>query len=167
MTTGFSKKNFEEPGIDPFREVDSALNDFLKVAELAGYSLAKSDLVVEMLSAPHEPPKRLPSGKMAIYAFCGPSGWLKVGKVGPKSNARYTSQHYNKGSAPSTLAASLWRHHEISPILGLTEADIKSWICENCTRVNVLFSTDLPFSVLSLAEAFLHVRLNPQFEGMS
>jgi len=42
-----------------------------------------------------------------VYAFGAMAFGLKVGKVGPNSNARYTSQHYLVGSAPSTLAASL------------------------------------------------------------
>ena len=83
------------------------LADFATVARLAGVSLTPSDLRLEELPAPHAPPARLPAGHMAVYVFSFGADVLKVGKVGPKSQARYTSQHYNPGSAQSTLAASM------------------------------------------------------------
>ena len=41
-----------------------------------------------------------------MYAFLLDAICLKVGKAGPKTQARFTSQHYGV-SAPSTLAKSI------------------------------------------------------------
>ncbi len=49
-------------------------------------------------------PASLPKGKMGIYMFLYDNKFLKIGKAGPKSNARFYSQHYNPKSARSTLA---------------------------------------------------------------
>ena len=86
------------------RFIRSLLQDFKKVAKLTGVSIAQSDLTVEMLRAPHKPPARLPNGQMAVYVFTFNDECLRVGKVGPKSEARYVSQHYNPKSSKSNLA---------------------------------------------------------------
>jgi hypothetical protein len=86
---------------------EAAIEDFSVVAELAGILLSPHDIEIEKLPAPHKPPSRLPPGKMAVYVFHSGTTCLKVGKAGPKSQARYTSQHYNPKSAMSTLAASM------------------------------------------------------------
>src|SRR5207244_8735831 len=68
----------------------------------------------EVLLAPHYP-RGLPAGKCAVYVFSlcesagkscpeGPNRVLKVGNVGPNSNARFLSQHYNMNSSVSYLA---------------------------------------------------------------
>lgn len=125
--------------------------------------LASDDLKVERLSAPHMSPTRLPPGQMAVYAFWGDGAWLKIGKVGPKSNARYTSQHYLAGSAPSTLAASLLasppKDQSFSP------DQVGAWLRERTCRLNILIPATQPRELLSLLEAFLHLRLRPRFEG--
>jgi hypothetical protein len=89
---------------------DEIAADFFAVARLAGIDLPPGAIKVEKLPAPHLPPTKLPSGRMAVYVFAKGPEALKVGKVGAKSQARYTSQHYNPGRAMSTLAASnaLW-----------------------------------------------------------
>ena len=84
--------------------------DFIDVATLAGVDLHPGLVTVDALPAPHRAPRSLPQGKMAVYAFFWDLECLKVGKVGPKSQARYTSQHYNpncsSGSAQSARRAS-------------------------------------------------------------
>lgn len=102
---------------------------------------------------------------MAVYVFARGQDVLKVGKVGAKSAARYTSQHYNPGSAMSTLAASILadgvRH-------GLKEADtahVGQWIRESVDRVNFLLDERFGIRVLTLLEAFLQCRLSPRYEG--
>ncbi len=87
--------------------VEEALTDFYAAGKLAQIAVSRNDLTVELLPAPHKAPTMLPAGKMAVYAFFVDGVALKVGKVGPNSQARYTSQHYNMGSALSTLAASI------------------------------------------------------------
>lgn len=81
--------------------------------------LGKDPVAVEIEPqiAMHQPPS-LCSGKCAAYVFslsddygapapAGPHRVLKVGRVGPNSNARFQSQHYSPRSSRSNLANSL------------------------------------------------------------
>ena len=70
------------------KEIEAALRDFLTVAALAQFSLDWEDFQIEFLEAPHTPPSRLPTGKMGIYGFWYAEEWLKIGMVGPNSQAR-------------------------------------------------------------------------------
>ena len=63
-------------------------DDFVKAAALAGISIVRSDIEVEVL-VPHRPPSSLPTGKSAVYVFIFGGRCLKVGKAGPKSAARF------------------------------------------------------------------------------
>jgi hypothetical protein len=146
-------------------EIERALTDFLTVANLAGHPLSPNELECEYLPAPHRAPSRLPTGRMAVYCFWSGGSWLKVGKAGPNSQARYTSQHYNPASAPSTLAASLLRDGRMKTVDGFTDARPGDWIKASCCRVNILIPTQMRRELLSLLEAFLHVRLTPRYEG--
>jgi hypothetical protein len=144
---------------------DKAIHDFQTVARLAGVELLPGAVVVEHLPAPHRSPTRLPPGKMAVYVFSRGAEVLKVGKVGAKSQARYTSQHYIPGSAQSTLAASILADRER---IGLSDADaaaIGQWIRTNVDRVNFLMDERRGVPVLTLLETFLQCRLKPVYEG--
>lgn len=145
-------------------EAQAALADFIQVACLAGYDLPAADMVVDFLDAPHRPPARLPSGKMALYAFFGSGRWLKSGIAGHRSQARYTSQHYNPGSAPSTLAASLVNDSKMACCDGFSLDSPGAWIQSSCHRMNVLLDAELGRPLLALLEAFLHARLSPRYE---
>ncbi|BCS32691.1 hypothetical protein TBR22_A19130 [Luteitalea sp. TBR-22] len=101
---------------------------------------------------------------MAVYGFWGHGRWLKVGIAGPKSGARFCSQHYRAGSAPSTLAASLAADPEMAAIAGFDPADAGAWIKSATHRVNILMPTSEPRELLALLEAFLHLRLRPRYE---
>lgn len=139
--------------------------DFLTVAKLSGVQLPDDAVEVQIMASPHIPPTRLPAGKMAVYVFTHGDETLKVGKVGAKSQARYTSQHYIPGSAKSTLAASILADH--GRIL-LTEAEIAqvgSWIRANVDRVNFLIDERHGMRVLGLLEAFVQCCLKPRYEG--
>lgn len=139
--------------------------DFGRVAKLAGFSLAAGDLTVESLSTPHRPPTRLPPGKMAVYIFRHQGRVLKIGKAGPNSSARYTSQHYNPRSAQSTLAASLLKRGAEVGIRKVTDSTVGDWIRENTERDNFLLDSRHPIRLLTLLESFLQCRLAPLFEG--
>jgi hypothetical protein len=92
---------------------------------------------------------------------------LKVGKAGPNSGARYTSQHYNAASAPSTLAASLLKEgHEIG-VNGLSVESAGEWIKSNTSRINFLLKVECGVPALTLLESFLQCRLKPRFEGFA
>lgn len=146
------------------REIESAVSDFSEVARLAGDTLAAPRWNVENLPAPHRQPG-LPGGKMAIYAFWGDGGWLKVGKVGPNSDARYRSQHYAPGRARSSLAQSLLNDADCSARCLIDVASCADWIKANTHRCNILLPATEPKSLLSLFEAFLLHRLKPRYEG--
>jgi predicted Zn-dependent protease len=143
------------------------VQDFLKAAALAGTNLRESDITVEVTKAPHRPPSRLPPGKMAVYVFSHGTTILKVGKAGPNSAARYTSQHYNAASAPSTLAASLMKEGSIIGIHGLSVESAGNWIKQNTDRTNFLLRLECGIPILTLLEAFLQCKLKPKFEGFS
>ncbi len=146
------------------KEMEEALAAFITVVELAGDPIKLDDLQVEYWSAPHKAPSNLPAGKMAIYAFWWNDEWLKIGKAGPNSGPRYVSQHYT-GSAISTLAGSLANDPRMQEVHGFDRQHLGEWIKRSTCRVNILVSARKRKEVLSLLEAFLHVRLVPRYEG--
>lgn len=146
-------------------DLQMLVSDFHHVAELAGVELQNSSLTVEKLPAPHEPPSTLPRGKMAVYAFVWGSQCLKVGKVGPKSQARYTSQHYNPNSSQSNLAKSILTVDGQMGIVNLSESNVGNWIKQNVDRFNFWLDSSCGMPVLTLPEAFLQCRMHPIFEG--
>lgn len=87
--------------------VSEAISDFGNVAALTRAPFTTDAIYVEIIPKPHKAPTTLPIGQMAVYAFFLNGQALKVGKVGPNSAARYTSQHYNSASAKSCLAKSI------------------------------------------------------------
>lgn len=144
-------------------DITDALDAFVTVADLAGSPIRWEEFILEFLEAPHTPPTTLPAGKMAIYGFWGAGEWLKIGKAGPKTKARCTSQHYNPGSAPSTLADSLAQDPKMLDLPDFDPARPGDWIKSHTHRVNILLSSRRGKRMLALIEAFLHVRLNPRY----
>ncbi len=144
---------------------EQIINDFCHVARLAGVNLQYNDIITEHLGAPHHPPTSLPQGKMAVYVFSFGNECLKVGKVGPRSQARYTSQHYNPGSSRSNLAKSILTHQKALGLGKLNESNVADWIKQNTDRINLLIDKHMGMQILSLLEAFLQCRLKPKFEG--
>ena len=148
---------------DPHRLLDN----FSQVVRLSGMQPEKLNIKLEILEPPHEAPRKLPNGKMAVYVFRYREQTLKVGKAGPKSNARYTSQHYNAGSAQSTLAASLLKHRD-SPDFGSFDSEnVGAWIKQNTQRINFILDAECGINVLTLLESFFQCCLNPRFEGFA
>lgn len=88
-------------------DFSSAFEKIIKeVTTVLGKTIDKDKYEIIDRGIPHQP-KSLPSHKMAIYTFWYEGKFLKIGKAGPNSNARFLSQHYNPRSAQSTLAASI------------------------------------------------------------
>ena len=146
-------------------EIEDAMSAFEQVASLAAMPISRAHWgPPECWPAPHEQPGSLPSGKMAIYGFWGDGAWLKIGMVGAKSQARYTSQHYNPGSARSTIAASLANDPRMRLVAGFDPERPGEWLKTHCHRVNILLDAKHGRPLLALLEAFLHVRLNPRYE---
>ncbi len=146
-------------------DLNALLADFKKVVALAGVSLPPASLSFEASPAPHRPPSALPKGKAAVYVFIRQGVCLKVGKVGSKSQARFTSQHYSPASSNSNLAKSLIAGQAKIGVSGVTEANVGAWIKTNVDRVNFLLNLECGIPVLSLLESFLQCRLRPVFEG--
>lgn len=146
---------------------ENLLSDFRRVCEIAGVELSTEDISYEVLDKPHKPPSRIPPDCMAVYMFFYEGKALKVGKAGPKSQARYTSQHYNPKSAPSTLAASLLKGSDSIGVSGLTAENVGTWIKQHTDRINFRLSTKQEIFVLTLLESFLQCRLKPVFEGFA
>lgn len=91
-----------------------------------------------------------------------------MGKAGSKSNARYTSQHYQPDSAPSTLARSLLgAKAEFGVPQAIDESSIGEWIKLNTYRINILLNSNAGVHALNLLEAFVQCKLDPRFEGFS
>ncbi len=146
-------------------DLKSIMADFISVARLSGIDVRETDIHIEQLPAPHQPPKALPKGKIAVYMFFLGPNCLKVGKVGPKSQPRYTSQHYNSKSSISNLAKSVLKDKAKLGIPDINEDNVGTWIKTNTDRVNILMSDEHGISVLTLLESFLQCRLKPRFEG--
>ena len=140
----------------------------MTVAQIAGLRLTDQDVSIKVHAPPHQAPSGLPKGMSAVYVYGTPTQCLKVGKAGPKSHARYTSQHYQPGSAPSTLARSLLNNKEEFGVPEATDAScIGDWIKQNTYRINILLSTAAGVHALNLLEAFVQCKLEPRFEGFS
>jgi len=104
---------------------------------------------------------------MAVYLFSYGTSVLKIGKAGPNSGARYTSQHYNAASAASTLAGSLLKGGNEIGVTSLTVESAGEWIKTNTDRINFLMKVECGVPTLTLLESFLQCRLKPRFEGFA
>lgn len=144
---------------------EALIADFHAVARLSGLALSSDAISVQHLPAPHKPPGSMPAGKCAVYIFLWNGRCLKVGKAGPKSHARYCSQHYNHSSSMSNLSKSLLASREAFSLHELRDEEIGSWIKTNTERVNLVLDTKYGVPVLTLLEAFVQCRLSPHFEG--
>jgi len=134
-----------EHSVDP----ELLLADFLRVASAAKVDLQPGQIIAERQPAPHSPPSRIPDGKMAAYCFVWEGKCLKVGKAGPKSHARYASQHYSLGSSKSNLAKSILKSKSAMGLPDVDESNIGNWIRQNAERWNFLIDMGLgesPFS---------------------
>jgi hypothetical protein len=124
------------------------MDDFQRSAERFGVPGWPARLHTEYLPAPHQP-KPLRPGHGAVYVFAladhdtseaGAGRVLKVGRVGPYSNARFQSQHYSPTSARSTLANSLITYQLLWPWLGIDHLDVstvRAWMLAHLDRANV------------------------------
>lgn len=106
----------------------------------------------------------------AVYVFYLKDGvdfskdnrFFKIGRVGPKSTARFDGQHYNPDSSKSNLAKSIMQD---KTKLNLKFDDVRDFIRNNFIRINILFLETAPEFSNELAEAILHYKYKPLFEG--
>ena len=134
-----------------------------EVSKILGKPIAKEMYQVIGRGVPHEP-KSMEKGKMGVYTFGYNERFLKIGKAGPNSNARFLSQHYNFKSAQSTLAASLLSDENMISY-GINEDNVGEWIKNKCRRIDILLDNDLGIFALELVEAILHYKYEPVYEG--
>ncbi len=113
-----------------------------------------------------------------MYAFalsdeagrCAPAGAgavLKVGRVGPNSGPRFSSQHYSPSAASSSLAKSLLRYRIMWPWLGIdevTEQTVRTWLTSNLDRAQWFVPGGEP-EVLAELEVYIRARIGSVFEG--
>lgn len=129
-------------------QLDGILSDFAIVAEGLRLPGWPTTLDSEYLPAPHIP-KALRPGHGAVYIFAlsdasaseaGPGRVLKVGRVGPNSNARFQSQHYSPTSSRSNLANSILGYPALWSWLGIDHIDqsmIRKWLLTHLDRANI------------------------------
>jgi hypothetical protein len=144
------------------KEIDEII---YKIFEVLEKPIDKKAYEVIDRGIPHQP-KSLPLGMMGVYIFLYGSRFLKIGKAGPRSNARFLSQHYNPKSARSTLAASILLDKEMHG-KGILEENVGEWIKTNCRRIDILLNTNLGIFALEVIEAALHHKYEPIYEGFA
>ena len=162
----------------PTNEIDQVIATFRDWAQQAGISESGSGVSLEDLGVPHRPTGLL-VGYQGVYTFQFESVWLKAGKAGPKSGARWQSQHYKTTRSLSNLSWSLLQYAHLSsvdiPRLPATFRDtlkdvrpdeMGDWIQNDTRRVNLLISGSLgERNVLHHLEHIAHDVLKPVFEG--
>ena len=147
----------------PLNYLDEFNNIIEEVTRVLGKPIHKDKYKVIDRGIPHNP-QRLPIGMMGVYTFWYNGSSLKIGKAGPKSNARFFSQHYNPRSAQSTLAASILVDKNMKN-KGITEENVGEWIRNNCRRIDILLDVSLGIFALELIESALHYKYEPIYEG--
>ena len=158
--------------------VNRLLEGFAIAGSKAGLFVGSPHIVHEHLPAPHRQPGSLLAGYAAVYVFSLSPSYgsdcaadanrvLKVGKVGPNSSPRFSSQHYQPNSARSNLAKSLITETVLWPYLGidnLGEEDVKQWMLRNLERDH-FFVPAAEGGLERQLERYLRGHLGPVFEG--
>lgn len=135
------------------------------ITSILGKRLPKENYIIIDRGIPHQPQK-LPKTKMGIYVFKYNDIFLKIGKAGPNSSARFLSQHYNPNSARSTLAASILKDNDFKS-LSITHENVGDWIKKNCHRIDILIDDSVSIFAIELIEALLHYKYMPKYEGFN
>lgn len=143
----------------------TTLNDFTRAVVTEGVECEVNKITVEIAARPHRP-SALPIERMAVYCFFLNRQALKIGIAGPKSDARYRSQHYNPNSARSTLAGSILKHPKKIGIVTISGTSIGDWIKAHTDRINILLPASYGRPMLLRLELFLHARWKPLYEGL-
>lgn len=156
----------DDSNIQKFKEY--VLNLVTQISKDIGKPMAETQLEIIDRGIPHEQPKGKPDEKTGVYMFYNPKEecFLKIGKVGLKSNARFCSQHYNvSDKTKSSLANSLLNDENMVRKYNLSKENIGDWIKKNCRRIDILIDESLGQFANELIEASLHYRFNPKYEG--
>lgn len=144
------------PFVSEFEEI------ILNVTAAAGRRLDAGYEIIDR-GMPHKP-GALKRGKTGVYTFLYQDEFLKIGKAGPNSYARFSSQHYHPDSAMSNLAKSILEDERMQG-LGITRDNVGDWIKRNTRRIDIILDESLGIFALELIEAALHFRYEPRYEG--
>lgn len=146
--------------------VKAALRDFRRCLAAASVETPPPELAYELdiRWPPHRAPGAL-RGRGAVCSFFWPERgeFLKVGKAGSGTEPRYRYQHYGD-KAGSTLFKDLRANCRELGVPCEDEA-LRDWMHENLARADILLAPGYDELVLSLLEAFLHLRWRPRYEG--
>ncbi|WP_372661307.1 hypothetical protein [Cohnella sp.] len=135
----------------------------IEAIRLTGTVIENDQLEIVDRGMPHKP-SGLPAGKMGIYTFIYQDHFLKIGKAGPNSDARFRSQHYNPLGSQSNLAKSILNDIEFAS-QHISIETVGEWIRQNTKRVDLFINASLGIFVLNYFEAFLHLMYQPKYEG--
>ena len=143
--------------------METQLRDLLdRFHEIHGVQgVLRVPLELEFEAGPHERPAPL-RNQRAVYLFFRGQEWLRIGQTGYPQ--RFTSQHYGTKRASSTFALDDWNNREEFGFEG-DEERIGDWLLENFGRANIRVPAEHGDAMTRLLEAFLHLHLNPRFEG--
>lgn len=87
-------------------------------------------------------------------------------QVGPKSGARFNTQHYKPDSSLSNLAKSILNDEEMMSLVD--KSDIGKRIKDNTNKVDVLISSTESKTknkvIFNLIEGLLQFKLGPRYE---
>lgn len=155
--------------IAPQHLIDSVVTD---IAHFVGHAVDRESITFDAWAAPHTP-KDLPPGKSAVYVFslrsdatvpAGANRVVKVGKVGPTSNARFRYQHYSSRTVRSTLAGAIENNALLWGFIGYPGAgtDTGAWLRDATDRNNFYFSDH---SLTGMFEVYAKARFGPVYEG--
>lgn len=145
--------------MDYIQEIGSLLQN---VSLATGKEIPREKYEIVDRGVPHKP-NGLPKGKMGVYMFFYGGRFLKIGKAGPNSDARFRSQHY-AFNAKSTLAKSIVGDADFAE-KGINEANVGDWIKNNCRRIDILIDASAGIFTLELIEGILHYVYEPKYEG--
>ena len=143
--------------------MDDIKSILLEIARLADLQIKERQIEVLDRGCPHSP-SGLPRERMGIYLFKYEDTYLKIGKAGPNSNARFRSQHYTPGSSQSNLAKSILNDPSMDKF-NLNNENVGDWIKQNVQRIDILVDSSLSIFILDLFESFLHCKFKPKYEG--
>lgn len=111
------------------KEIDSNLKD--------NVALNEKNVEIHIM-----PDCKLENGKMGIYMFCyrykGKEVFLKIGKAGEKTKARFSTQHYCVNKTKSTLAKSLIKSIQEDIIDNKVLEEIKQEITKIITKEEMM-----------------------------
>ena len=146
-----------------YRDLTPVIEKLKNALKIVGSDTNKFNIDILDRGCPHTP-TALPRGKMAIYIFRHDNGFLKIGKVGPNSNARFQTQHYSPSSSKSNLAKSLL-DDEQGPCRELSFNEIGEWMKKNLHRTDIMIDAHAGMEVLCFVESFFHLHFLPKYEG--